>query len=62
MTQWRKSSHSGTSNNSDCVELAVFAEGVGVRDSKAPDAGHIVVARRGIGSLIDAIKAGRLGP
>ncbi|MFB4320245.1 DUF397 domain-containing protein [Actinomadura sp. 21ATH] len=62
MKRWRKSSHSGTSNNTDCVELAVLADGVGIRDSKAPDAGYITVARGGIGSLIDGIKAGRLGP
>lgn len=32
--QWRKSSYSDASVNSDCVEVAVGAELVGVRDSK----------------------------
>lgn len=35
---WRKSSFSGT--NGDCVEVA-FVEGVAVRDSKKPKAGHL---------------------
>lgn len=35
-TRWRKSSYSGGGNN-DCVEVAVGAEVVGVRDSKNVD-------------------------
>lgn len=38
MTTWRKSSYSGSSNN--CVEVA---QGVGIRDSKAP-ATHLPVS------------------
>ncbi|MFB4320244.1 DUF397 domain-containing protein [Actinomadura sp. 21ATH] len=46
---WRKSSRSGTTENSACVELAALSVvSVGIRDSKAPDAGHIVVACRGL--------------
>jgi hypothetical protein len=53
--EWRKSSHSG--GNNECVELA-FVGGVGaIRDSKNPD-GPVLVAD--VGSLIAAIKAGRI--
>ena len=38
---WRKSSRSGTSTQSDCVEVAQLPGNVGVRDSKAPEAPHL---------------------
>jgi hypothetical protein len=31
---WRRSSHSGGDNGSQCVEVAVLADRAGVRDSK----------------------------
>jgi hypothetical protein len=34
---WRKSSHSGGSGNTSCVEVAVEVDAVGVRDSKNTD-------------------------
>lgn len=39
---WRKSSHSGGGN--DCVEVALLAERVGVRDSKDPEGGLLNVS------------------
>lgn len=39
---WRKSSHSGGSGNGNCVEVAVGATRVGVRDSKNPDGPRLV--------------------
>ena len=38
---WRKSSFSGGSNA--CVEVARGVEAVGVRDSKAPEAGALLI-------------------
>jgi uncharacterized protein DUF397 len=44
---WRKSSVS--TDNGECVELAnVSADLVAVRDSKRPDAGHLVVPRQAL--------------
>ncbi|MBW8481445.1 DUF397 domain-containing protein [Actinomadura parmotrematis] len=53
---WRKSSHSGH-DGADCVELADLGVSVGVRDSKAPEAGHLVVDRVSLASLVRAVKA-----
>jgi hypothetical protein len=43
-TEWRKSSFSGPPQN-DCVEVALAPTVVGLRDSKNPDAGHLVFDR-----------------
>lgn len=56
--QWRKSSRSGGQNN--CVELAQLPTGVGVRDSKAPDAGALLLPAAAWRSLADRVKAGAL--
>lgn len=40
-TTWRTSSYSGASSN--CVEVAFAEPAVGVRDSKRPDAGTLVL-------------------
>ncbi|GAA0597339.1 DUF397 domain-containing protein [Actinomadura livida] len=43
---WRKASHSGsTSGQSDCVEVAHLEGQIGVRDSKAAEAPHLVFGR-----------------
>lgn len=42
----------------DCVELADLGDAVGVRDSKHPDAGHLVIARHQLAELLDAVKGG----
>jgi hypothetical protein len=60
MTQWRKSSHSSGDSGTDCVELAALEEGVGVRDSKDPDAGHVTVDRSSFAALLARAKAGVL--
>ncbi|MFD0683648.1 DUF397 domain-containing protein [Actinomadura fibrosa] len=58
--RWRKSSYSGGTSQSDCVEVARLAGGVGVRDSKAPGAGHVVIGAAGLAGLFGLIKAGCL--
>lgn len=48
---WRKSSHSSP-EGAQCVELAAFPKGVGIRDSKRPEAGHLRVSRSALASLL----------
>ncbi|MBQ0830075.1 DUF397 domain-containing protein [Streptomyces tagetis] len=42
---WLKSSYSDTSNPSDCVEVAMTATSVHLRDSKRHDGPHLAVTR-----------------
>lgn len=59
---WRKSSRSGSGagGGQDCVEVAALAEGCGIRDSKAPDAGHLTLSAENFAQLIAAVKRGEL--
>ena len=50
---WRKSSYSGGGN--DCVEVALHAQHVGVRDSKAPKSGALNVSARGWQGLLSVL-------
>ncbi|GLZ07771.1 hypothetical protein Acsp03_52370 [Actinomadura sp. NBRC 104412] len=45
---WRKSSYSGTTSGSDCVELARIGGAVGIRDSKDPHGPKSVVSREAL--------------
>lgn len=53
---WRKSSHSGMTDDSDCVEVARLAGAVGVRDSKRPEAGHLSLPVGDFADLVVRIK------
>ncbi|GAA1809754.1 DUF397 domain-containing protein [Actinomadura chokoriensis] len=55
--QWRKSSHSGGVNDQHCVELGrlVPGVGIGVRDSKDPDAGHLTLSVAQFADLVEQI-------
>lgn len=55
MMTWRKSSHSDETGG-QCVELARLSYGVGVRDSKAPWAGHLELPRRSFAALLDHLR------
>lgn len=56
---WRKSSHSGDGNN--CVEVAaLLPAGVGVRDSKNPQACPINLSPPAWRDLVAQTKAGEL--
>lgn len=59
---WRKSSRSGGANGGGdgCVELAPLTGVVGVRDSKAPDAGHLTLSPDSFARLIARVKRGEL--
>lgn len=55
-TTWRKSSYSGTQAGSECVEVARFPEMIAVRDSKAPDCGHLRLGRETFRALLAELK------
>jgi hypothetical protein len=54
---WRKSSRSGAGN--DCVELVVGRSGAAVRDSKNPEAGHLIFADAGWTAFLGLLKEER---
>ena len=58
--QWRKSTHSGGADDQHCVELGRLAPevGIGLRDSKDPDGGHLVLSGGQFAGLIEKIKQG----
>ncbi|GAA0557672.1 DUF397 domain-containing protein [Actinomadura livida] len=53
---WRKSSHSG-GNEGNCVEIAILNDHVGVRDSKAPETGHLNLTRQHFAALLTHLRA-----
>lgn len=57
---WRKSSWSGSDDA--CVEVAFVDGGVGIRDSRAPRAGVLVVSRTAWQTFIDGIRASHVTP
>ncbi|QKW33466.1 DUF397 domain-containing protein [Actinomadura sp. NAK00032] len=56
--QWRKSTHSSGVNDEDCVELGRLSPGagIGVRDSKDPEAGHLALSVAQFAALIEQVK------
>lgn len=57
MITWRKSSHSGGggSGGQECVEVADLASAIGLRDSKEPKAGHLILSRRAFADLLNRV-------
>ncbi|MFI0408348.1 DUF397 domain-containing protein [Actinomadura sp. 3N508] len=58
IVHWRKSTHSGGTNDHQCVEVGRLARGVGVRDSKDPEGGHLALSGDGFAGLVRVIKDG----
>ncbi|MGI5207404.1 DUF397 domain-containing protein [Spirillospora sp. CA-108201] len=54
---WRKASRSNTQGD-ECVEVANLGGHVGMRDSKAPEAGHLVLTPEVFGQLMNRLKRG----
>jgi hypothetical protein len=50
-TRWRKSTHSGAVEN-NCVEVADLNGHIAIRDSKAPDTGHLNLTRQSFAALV----------
>ncbi|MGI8335362.1 DUF397 domain-containing protein [Actinomadura scrupuli] len=57
---WRKSSRSGDSITSDCVEVADLDTMVGIRDSKAPHGPALAMTRTEFTTLAHRVKTGEL--
>ncbi|WP_242910266.1 DUF397 domain-containing protein [Actinomadura terrae] len=58
MTQWRKSSYSGSTGQSDCVEVAQLSGDIGVRDSKDPGGLRVTLHPASFRDLVAEIKRG----
>lgn len=56
---WRTSARS-TGGGDNCVQVADLADGVAVRDSKAPDSGALILPPPTWHTLIGRVKAGEL--
>jgi hypothetical protein len=56
---WRKASRS-TANGGNCVEVGRVANRILVRDSKAPDAGHLTFSPEVFRAFVARVKEGRL--
>ena len=56
--QWRKSSKSGSSNDSNCVEVAVLLDAVAVRDSKDDSGQALIFTRAAWTVFVEATKRG----
>ena len=55
---WRRSSRSG-GGHGECVEVAVVATGIGIRDSKHPHAPHLTIGRDAFALLLRSVKLDR---
>ncbi|RKS79818.1 uncharacterized protein DUF397 [Actinomadura pelletieri DSM 43383] len=58
MTTWRRSIRSEDHGN--CVELAALPDTIAIRDSKAPDTGHLNLTPDAFAALLTQVKHGKL--
>lgn len=58
IVHWRKSSYSGGISDQQCVELGRLTPGtgIGVRDSKDPDGGHLTLSVAQFAGLVEQVK------
>lgn len=56
--KWRKSNRSNSEQ--ECVEVAHSSSAIGIRDSKAPQNGHLTLDRTTFTDLLTRAKAGDL--
>lgn len=55
ITAWRKSSYSTSDTTHQCVEVGIAPGQVGIRDTKAPELGHLTVSRTSWRAFIERI-------
>ncbi|MGI5324033.1 DUF397 domain-containing protein [Actinomadura nitritigenes] len=53
---WRKSSYSTEGTSAQCVEVAALSDGIGMRDSKNPEGGHLALAPERFAALVQRLK------
>ncbi|MFF5263590.1 DUF397 domain-containing protein [Actinomadura viridis] len=53
---WRKSSRSTEGTTGDCVEVADLSGVIGVRDSRAPNAGHLTLTPAAFNRLLTRLR------
>jgi hypothetical protein len=58
--RWRKSSRSGDSINTDCVEVADLDTMIGIRDGKHPQGPALALTRTDFTTLAHRVKTGEL--
>lgn len=58
VTDWRKSSYSGTETN--CVEVGRTEDGAAVRDTKDRAAGYFAVSTKAWAAFVGRVKSGDL--
>ncbi|TDE32529.1 DUF397 domain-containing protein [Actinomadura sp. 6K520] len=56
--QWRKSTRSDDYGN--CIELAALPDAIAIRDSRAPDIGHLTLTPQAFGYLLTQLKRDEL--
>ncbi|HEU5025950.1 MAG TPA: DUF397 domain-containing protein [Spirillospora sp.] len=59
---WRKSSHSSGGTSGECVEVADLVNAVGVRDSRASEAGHLALSPAAFAELLASLKRDESSP
>jgi len=55
---WRESSYSSGGTSGECVEVARLGAVIGVRDSKAPGAGHLTLSGNTFAEFVARVKGG----
>ncbi|MFD0692036.1 DUF397 domain-containing protein [Actinomadura fibrosa] len=55
LIRWRKSQRSGSQGDA-CVEVAALGDGIGVRDSKDPEGGHLTLDRSAFRAFLADLK------
>ncbi|RAY15587.1 DUF397 domain-containing protein [Actinomadura craniellae] len=59
--QWRKSTRSGGTDDSACVEVADLGEAIGVRDSKDPEGPKLALPAESFTAFLSRVKNDGLG-
>ena len=53
---WRKSSRSTQGTSGECVEIARLGKAIGVRDSKRPQASHLILTAAEFAAVLQRLK------